>query len=805
MDVFDLAAKISLDTSAYDQSLDESEKKASSFGSGIKKGLGTAAKVGGAALVALGTTAIAGTKSLVEGTMAVAEYGDNIDKMSQKLGISAEAYQEWDFILQHSGASIDGLKAGMKTLSVQMTSASDVINDTANAEMLLEAQLENGEITLDEYNQQYDALYDGAYESLGALGQLGLTMQEINEVSNDQEKAFALIIEKLQEMPEGAERTALATELLGKSGTELGALLNTSAEDTEKMRQAVHDLGAVMSDDAVKNAAAFQDSLQDAQTAVTGLKDNLLGELLPSFTEVLNGFAGLVSGTDETGEQLSAGIEKAVNSISNLLPKLLSVAGNIVLSLAKGITKNLPLLVSSAKNVIFTLIDGIIQFLPSIITMLPDLISNAIDLVFGVVEGILTALPDIIDTLARSLPTIITTLITKLMEHLPILIDGIIQLVLGIVDAIPVIIEGLIDALPQIIESIISGLMNAIPQLVGGLIMLVLRLVEHLPEIIMSLIKAIPQIIKGIVNTMVDNFPQMIKAVVDLVLSIGKEVKDWASGLWDKISKWFTDLVDDIQQWGKDIWDKVSTWFNENIEKIKQFFTDIWNNIVTWFNDTKDKVTTFFSETWDKVKGFFSDTWNSVKEGLANVWNSIGEWGNNLKTKVSDWLSDIWQNITDKISSAWQFGRDLVNGLWNGIRDNADALWSKIKGWLDGIWNGIKNFFGIHSPSTKMAWIAQMDVEGLTEGLVKYGDKAVNAALGIAEDVEDALTVDSSGFLTADAGLNGFDDYQKQSNSRSPIVMNIYGAEGQNVETLADIIAERLQWMTNQEGAVYGY
>jgi hypothetical protein len=47
----------------------------------------------------------------------VASYGDNIDKMSQKMGMSASAYQEWDAVMQHSGTSMETMKSSMKTLA----------------------------------------------------------------------------------------------------------------------------------------------------------------------------------------------------------------------------------------------------------------------------------------------------------------------------------------------------------------------------------------------------------------------------------------------------------------------------------------------------------------------------------------------------------------------------------------------------------------------------------------------------------------------------------------------------------------
>ena len=78
-----------------------------------------AAKVGAAAVAATGAAVVAATGAMVKGTASVAQYGDNIDKMSQKMGISAQAYQEWDAIMQHSGTSIDALKPSFKTLAQQ--------------------------------------------------------------------------------------------------------------------------------------------------------------------------------------------------------------------------------------------------------------------------------------------------------------------------------------------------------------------------------------------------------------------------------------------------------------------------------------------------------------------------------------------------------------------------------------------------------------------------------------------------------------------------------------------------------------
>ena len=163
MNLFDLMAVIRLDKSEYTQGLADAETEAGGFKSRVGSALGTAGKVGAAAFTAIATGTAAATTAMVAGARETAAYGDNIDKMSQKMGISAEAYQEWDAILQHSGTSIDALKPSMKTLAQQAQQGSD------------------------------------------AFQKLGISEQEVATLS--QEDLFSRVISGLQGMEEGTERT----------------------------------------------------------------------------------------------------------------------------------------------------------------------------------------------------------------------------------------------------------------------------------------------------------------------------------------------------------------------------------------------------------------------------------------------------------------------------------------------------------------------------------------------------------------------------------------------------------------------
>jgi hypothetical protein len=101
---------LKLDKSGYEDGLSEASSEASGLGSILQslggEGAMAFAMIGGA--VAGAITAFEGVADVVKETVeyiweasnATAELGDTIDKMSQKLGLTNEAYQEWDYVLQ---------------------------------------------------------------------------------------------------------------------------------------------------------------------------------------------------------------------------------------------------------------------------------------------------------------------------------------------------------------------------------------------------------------------------------------------------------------------------------------------------------------------------------------------------------------------------------------------------------------------------------------------------------------------------------------------------------------------------------
>lgn len=119
MDLFKLIGTIAVESAEANQAIDETTEKAGGFTDKLLTGIETAAKWG-TAIVGGATVAVG---ALTKFATSSASTADHIDKMSQKIGISREAYQELDFICSQSGTSVDGLQAGMKSLTAAMDGA----------------------------------------------------------------------------------------------------------------------------------------------------------------------------------------------------------------------------------------------------------------------------------------------------------------------------------------------------------------------------------------------------------------------------------------------------------------------------------------------------------------------------------------------------------------------------------------------------------------------------------------------------------------------------------------------------------
>lgn len=618
MNVFDLFAKIGLDTSEYDAGLDGALTKGKSFASKLGSGLASAAKIGTAALAAIGGASLAATGALLKGAASVAEYGDTIDKMSQKMGMSAEAYQEWDAVMQHSGTSMEAMKASMKTLANAAETGSD------------------------------------------AFERLGISQEQIANMS--QEQLFEATITALQNVGDETERTYLAGKTLGRGATELGALLNTSAEETQAMRDRVHELGGVMSDDAVKASAKFQDNMQDLTTAISGAKRGIMSDLLPSLNLLTEGLTKLITGEEGADEAISQGVDLFLESVENGIDRVVSIGETLLPKLAETIVKHAPKMLKAGFTAITSLASGVIK-------NLPEMLKTGASMLAEMVTGFAQALPEAIPEALNTIFDLINAFTDP--EVLTSLINAAIQLVVGLT-------EGIINAIPVLIERLPEILMN-----IGQ------ALIDSAPV----LLDAIMQINEMIGNAVMEYGPKLLS----WLLQKGGEFLSWlgevGSNAINAVVTWLSELPEKMAYWagyavGKFIEfivtlpDKAKEIFTNFIEKVTEFGKHLKEEGPEIANKFKDDLIDLISSLPDKFKEIGGNIVDGLWNGIKNGW----EW---LTNKVSELAKSLLQGTKDALGIkspskefAW-VGKMVDEGFAKGIADNESVISDQMRRTFD--------------------------------------------------------------------------------------------------------------------------
>lgn len=699
-DAENAADKLGDEVEETGQQSDEAGGKFEKFGS-VMKSVGKALAV---TMAAIGTAAVAAGKKLWDMANDVAEAGDAIDKTSQKIGISAEPYQEWDYVFQRCGADVNNLQTGMKKLS-------GVITDAAGGS-------------------------DSAAQKLSAVG---LSIEDLNGKSQDEQ--LSIVIAALQDMESGAARTAAANDLLGKSATDMAAVLNMTAEETDALKQEAQDYGMVMSNEAVAASAAFEDSLTRMQGTIGGLKNRMVGELLPGITMIMDGLSDLVAGNEQAGEEITNGVTSVIETVTEMIPQavelisliaaaILESAPSIIWALAEGVINAIPTLLPVVMQVITELVTALLE-------LLPQIVEAGMQILASLITGIAAALP----TLIPQIVEIVVQICQTLIDNLPLILDAALQLITGLAEGILNAIPVLIDALPEVINSIITFLLDSIPQIIDTGIKLLTSLVEALPEIITAIVEAIPKIIDGIITAVIDAIPLIIEAGIKLLVSLIQALPQIITTIVQAIPEIISGIVNALLG---------------NIDKIIMAGVELFVSLI-------ENLPTIIVEI---VK--------AVPQIITGIVKAFGS----LMYKIVE------------------IGGNIVKGLWDGITGLASWLWDKVSGWISGIWDGICDFFGIHSPSREMAWVGEMLVKGLAGSIDDNGDEAVKAAEGMADDINGVM-----GDLAHDMQTALPTDFDVTGNVRSAVD----GASGfsgftiaLNIATFNNYSSEDIRQLTNE-------
>ena len=315
----------------------------------VGSGLATVGKGLGVATAAATTAAT----TLAAFASKTAESLDVIDKQSQKIGLTTDAYQELNYVMGLSGADISSMEAGMKTLTKQMTSAAG-----------------------------------GSKESAEAFKTLGVSVKNTDGSLRSQEEVMWETLNALQGVENQTEKAALANKLFGKAGTELIPLLNSEQGSIEDLRNEANQLGIVLSEDMVKSGAELSDQIGKTQASFTALTTELGAALMPVAMEL----AGFIQSMMPTIKGLLQQITPVIQTLfQQLLPPIMNLISTLLPSIMTLVKALLPILTP-----VLQILTPFINLISKIVSVLTTALMPIINVVTKALQGVANAVQTVV-------------------------------------------------------------------------------------------------------------------------------------------------------------------------------------------------------------------------------------------------------------------------------------------------------------------------------------------------------------------------------------------------------------------------
>ena len=218
-----------------------------------------------------------------------AETAVEIDQISKRLNINAEAFQATAYAAKQFGIEQEEVADGMKELS--MRSAEFAQDGKANAD---------------------------------AFGAIGISQSQVKQYGNNIEGLFELVRQKLSEVKEQGQRQFLADALFGGGLADVGGeFFAQTSEHIKALQKQAMDSGVIITDESIALSRQYTRDIGALTSRIKGLWQIIASNLLPVFSEAAKRVKEFL---DLHGEDIIAGLTMAFGALSDAVKYLGIVA-----------------------------------------------------------------------------------------------------------------------------------------------------------------------------------------------------------------------------------------------------------------------------------------------------------------------------------------------------------------------------------------------------------------------------------------------------------------------------------------------
>lgn len=722
--VYELMAKLVLDSTEYEQGMKDARDTAENGGGGIKRALGTAAKAGAAALAAASSAAVAFGKSAIDAGMS---FDASMSQVKAISGANADEFQLLRNKAQEMGATTkfsateaaDAMNymamAGWKTqdmldgISGIMNLAAASGEDLATTSDIVTDALTAFGMTAQDSGHFADILASAATNANTNVGMMGDTFKYVAPVAGS--------------LGYSAEDMAVAIGLMANSGikasqagTALRGILTRMAKPTKESAEAMGALGISL-DDGHGNMYSFMEIMEQLRS---GFKNNLVipQEEVTSSLERLN--AKLKDGTltqAKYDEAVKVLMDRAYSAEGALMAEYAAMlAGQEgmsgLLAIVNASDEDFAKLTESIEHASDTMVmtaDGSIMSMAEALEKGVEWVqefNGSAEAMSSIMEdnlqGDITSLKSAFEGLQVAVSDRLTPAMRDFVQFGR---DGIRELTVafkrdglqGALDAMgPIIDQGiglLFEALPKaleagikLLEAVNTGIINNLPKLIEAGLQIVMHLVSSIQKNIGNLVEASVTIITTLADGIVQMLPQLIPAIVEIVLTIVNKLTEPST---------LTQLV----------------------MAAVQIIVALANGLIQAIPQLLEAVPQIISNLVGAIVANLPQILSAGVQLLVALVTGIVGAIPQLVALAPEIVAALAGGIVQGISTIIDTGRQLVDGFLKGIKDSWNGMVENVKRFFSNFIDNIKGLFGIHSPSTVFADIGRNLIAGFINGI----------------------------------------------------------------------------------------
>ena len=449
---------------------------------------------------------------------------------------------------------------------------------------------------------------------------------------------------------------------------------------------------------------------------------------------------------------------------------------------------------------------ALINTAPSEVDALSESIKNSTGTTQEMADAMMSGFGGSIEKLKSSLDVLTTSLGSIIAEYLtPVIekIQGVIDMFMAMDEETKkqiVTIAGIVAAIGPVLlvgGKIISGIgtivsaMGTVATFIGGTL---IPAITAISAPVLAVVAAVAALAAGFVYLYKTNddfrnkVNELVSGIKENFGQMIETIKPALDELFTTIKTIVGELVEAFKQFMKDaepVFEFIATGIAGVINGVMQAATPIINAVNSIIKMVSSVVKGLFSLLTGDFKGFASN----MKDALKSMLDAIKSL---LEAKLA-FFKGIFETFGSDIGAkAMQWGIDLINNLVEGIKSMIDRVGDAISDVADVI----ASF--IHFSEPDQGSLA--DFNSFMPDMMRQMASGITKGIPMVENAMDNLT---KTMVPTMGGINVSGAGGTNNNISNAVSINVYGAQGQDVNALAEIIQDKINSAVYNRGAVF--